>query len=183
MKFHLTQNQLEEGLPHIEQSLTDNTTLAMIVCRPDEGERKVLHEGYLDKEKGLIGDNWSLRSSSKTNDGSPFIEMQLNIMNARAIGLIAQKKERWPLAGDQLFIDLNLSDENLPAGSQLSIGEAIIEITPIPHNGCKKFTERFGMDAVKFVNSPLGKKMHLRGVNAKVIQPGRIKTGDRVQKI
>ena len=180
---HLTTKELEKGLEHIRQSPTDSTVLDMIVCRPAVGERKVLQEGYLDKEKGLIGDNWSTRGSSKTVDGSSHPEMQLNIMNSRCINLIAQHKERWQLAGDQLFIDINLTDYNLPTGSQLSLGEAIIEITAIPHNGCKKFTERYGLDAVKFVNSPIGKELHLRGVNAKVIKAGTIKVGDIVKKI
>ena len=104
-------------------------------------------------------------------------------MNTRAIALIAQTKERWPLAGDQLYIDMDLSDANLPAGSRLQIGSAVIEITPLPHNGCKKFTQRFGLDAVKFVNSAIGKELHLRGLNAKVVQEGSIRTGDIVRKL
>lgn len=118
-----------------------------------------------------------------TEDRSAHPEMQLNIMNARSIALIAQTSDRWKLAGDQLYIDLDLSDENLPIGSRIAIGSAILEITPIPHNGCKKFTERFGIDAVKFVNSIIGKTLHLRGINAKIIQSGSIKAGDVVKKI
>ncbi|MCF6349069.1 MAG: hypothetical protein L3J20_12340 [Flavobacteriaceae bacterium] len=183
MKLHLTTKQLEVGLDHIKQSPTNTTFLEMIVCRPDVGKRKILQQGFLNKEKGLIGDNWSTRGSSKTADGSSHPEMQLNIMNSRCIAHIAQRKERWQLAGDQLFVDINLSDDNLPAGTQLSLGEAIIEITAIPHNGCKKFTERFGLDAVKFVNSPIGKKLHLRGINAKIVKSGTIKVGDIVKKM
>jgi len=184
MKLHLTAQQLNDGLEYIEGSPSDSTQIDMIVCRPAIGERKVIQQGYLDKEKGLIGDNWYTRGSSKTFDKSSHKEMQLNIMNSRCIGHIAQKKDRWQLAGDQLFIDLNLNDTNLPAGTQLSLGgEAIVEITAIPHNGCKKFAERYGVDAVKFVNSPIGKKLHLRGVNAKVVKSGIIKVGDTVKKI
>ena len=109
--------------------------------------------------------------------------MQLNIMNSRAIAVIARERNRWSLAGDQLYIDLDLSDENLPPGTRLEIGSAIVEITPIPHNGCKKFANRFGIDAVKFVNSPVGKQLHLRGINAKVVQSGTIHTGNIVRKI
>ncbi len=183
MITHLNTKQLESGLYLIKQSPIDNSLLEMIVIRPDVDERKIIQEGYLDVEKGLIGDNWITRGSSKTLDGGSHPDMQLNIMNSRCIAHIAKSKERWQLAGDQLFIDLNLSDENLPTGTQLNIGEAIIEITAIPHNGCKKFTQRFGLDAVKFVNSVIGKKMHLRGVNAKIIRSGTIKTGDLVKKI
>lgn len=155
----------------------------MIVIRPNFDEREILQTGELDTELGLVGDNWKTRGSSRTNDGFGHPEMQLNIMNARAISLIAQMKDRWQLAGDQLFIDLDLSGENLPAGSQLKIGSALIEITPIPHNGCKKFTERFGVDAVKFVNSEIGKRLHLRGLNARIVKAGTIKTGDIVKKL
>ena len=183
MKLHLTTQQLEEGLDLIKKSPNDNTLVDMIVCRPSEGDRKILQEGFLDKGKGLEGDNWIDRGSSKTPDGCSHPDMQLNIMNSRSVALIAQHKNRWQLAGDQLFIDINLSDKNIPAGTRLSIGDAIIEVTAIPHNGCKKFTERFGMDAVKFVNSPIGKELHLRGVNAKIIKSGKINAGDTVKKI
>ena len=183
MKLQLTTQKLEEGLDLIKKSPNDNTLVDMIVCRPREGNRKILQEGFLDKEKGLMGDNWIERGSSKTTDGSSHPDMQLNIMNSRSIALIAQQKNRWQLAGDQLFIDINLADKNIPAGTRLSIGDAVIEVTAIPHNGCKKFTERFGIDAVNFVNSPVGKELHLRGVNAKIIKSGKINVGDMVKKI
>lgn len=183
MKLHVSLRQLEEGLDLIKKSPNDNTLVDMIVCRPTEGNRKILQEGFLDKGKGLIGDNWIDRGSSKSADGCSHPDMQLNIMNSRSIALIAQQKNRWQLAGDQLFIDINLTDKNIPAGTRLSIGDAIIEVTAIPHNGCKKFTDRFGIDAVKFVNSPIGKELHLRGINAKIIKSGKIKVGDIVKKI
>ena len=180
---YLTAKELEEGLDEIRKSPMDRGVLELIVRRPAENEREVLEEGELDLELGLIGDNWKTRGSSRTTNGFGHPDMQINIMNSRAVSLIAQDKERWKLAGDQLYIDLNLSDENLPTGSRLKIGSAIIEVTAIPHNGCKKFTERFGVDAVKFVNSPIGKELHLRGINAKVFKAGTIKTGDIVEKI
>ena len=108
--------------------------------------------------------------------------MQLNVMNSRVIQLIAQQKERWPLAGDQLFVDLDLSDGNLPPGTRLVIGSAIIEVTPEPHTGCAKFVERFGVEAMKFVNSPTGRALRLRGLNARVVQPGTIRVGDPIRK-
>ena len=181
--IHLNMEALEAGLDHIRQAPKQEGILQMIVTRPDVDQRDVLEEGQIDEKTGLIGDNWNVRPSSRTPDGSPHPDKQLNIMNARAIALIAQTEDRWALAGDQLYIDFDISDENLPAGSQLAIGEAIIEVTPIPHNGCKKFTQRFGIDAVKFVNSPVGKQLHLRGINAKVIRGGTIRKGDTVKKI
>lgn len=180
---HLSMQELEAGLAEILKSPRNNGTLKFICRRPDINEREVVESAQLDREEGLIGDNWKTRGSKRTSDGSAHPDMQLNIMNARAIELIAQTKERWPLAGDQLFLDLELSDDNIPPGTQLSLGEAIIEITAIPHNGCKKFTQRFGLDAVKFVNSPTGKEFHLRGVNAKVIKSGSIKIGDKARKL
>ena len=109
--------------------------------------------------------------------------MQLNVMNARTIALLAQDKARWPLAGDQLFMDLDLSESNLPAGTQLSLGSAVIEVTSQPHTGCGKFVERFGADAMQFVNSPTGRTLRFRGLNAKVVRGGRIRAGDTVRKI
>ena len=180
---YLTTEELEAGLEDIYLSPKDNGQIDMIVCRPDDDKREVLHEAKLDLTEGLVGDNWRVRGSKSTPDGSAHPEMQLNLMNSRVIALLAQEKDRWQLAGDQLFIDMDLSDKNLPAGTRLSLGTAVIEITAKPHNGCKKFAVRFGQDAIKFVNSPLGKELHLRGVNAKVIQSGTIQVGDAVKKI
>ena len=143
----------------------------------------MLQEGELDPVVGLVGDNWRRRSSSRTPNGSPHPDMQLNVMNARVAALVAQHKGRWPLAGDQLFIDMDLSEANLPAGTRLSLGLAVIEVTDQPHTGCGKFVERFGLDAMKFVNSTEHKALHLRGINARVVQPGTIRVGDVVKKL
>ena len=180
---HLTREDLEAGLDEIRSSPSDNGTLKMIVRRPSDNEREVIDEGELSIELGLVGDNWSTRGSRMTPDGQAHPEMQLNIMNSRTIELIAQDESRWQLAGDQLFADLNLSGANLPPGTQLSIGDAIIEVTEIPHMGCKKFVARFGLDAMKFVNSAVGRELHLRGINAKVVKSGQIKAGDTIVKL
>ena len=180
---HLTSEELEAGLDEIRRSPKDHGTLELIVRRPAVGEREVLAEGALDLERGLSGDTWSERGSSKSADGSAHPEMQLNVMNARAAALVAQSRERWPLAGDQLYLDLDLSADNLPPGTRLALGTAVIEVTPMPHTGCKKFVSRFGLEAMKFVNSPTGRDLHLRGVNARVVEPGTIRVGDRVSKL
>lgn len=180
---HLTRAQLEDGLEEIRKSPQDDGVLKLIVRRPQENAREILQTGELDLTEGLVGDTWKTRGSSRTVDGSSHPDMQLNIMNSRVAALVAQKENRWQLAGDQLFIDLDLSDENLPAGTRLEIGSAVIEVTAQPHNGCKKFVERFGSDAMKFVNSPIGKQLHLRGINARVVQAGLIKTGDLAKKV
>ncbi len=180
---HLTATQLEAGLETIRQSPKDDGILRLIVRRPQENVREVLDTGELDLTEGLVGDTWKTRGSSRTVDGSSHPDMQLNIMNSRVAALVAQDENRWQLAGDQIYIDLDLSDENLPPGTRLAIGSAIIEVTAQPHNGCIKFVERFGLDAMKFVNSPLGKQLHLRGINAKVIQAGIIRENDLVKKI
>ena len=180
---HLTKDELEAGLDHIQQSPKDDGVLQLIVRRPSVEAREVLDEAQLDLSEGLVGDSWKVRPSSKTPDGSPHPDMQVNIMNARVVALVAQEKERWPLAGDQLYVDLDLSRANVPPGTQLAIGSAVVEVTAPPHTGCKKFVARFGLDAMKFVNSPLGRELNLRGVNAKVIQPGVIRTGDLARKL
>jgi hypothetical protein len=180
---HLNKQQLEAGLDTILQSPKNEGVLALIVRRPVTEQREVLATAELDVTEGLVGDNWLARGSSATEDGSAHPEMQLNIMNVRVTDLVAQKKERWSLAGDQLYVDLDLSDENLPPGTRLAIGNAIIEVTAEPHTGCKKFVERFGLEAMKFVNSGLGKKINLRGINAKVIQSGQIAADDLVRKV
>ena len=178
---HLTREELETGLSELT-SPRDNGLLELIVRRPRVGEREVLPTGTLDVREGLIGDNWITRGSSKTPDQRAHPDMQVNVMNSRVIQLIAQEKDRWPLAGDQLFVDLDLSDGNLPPGTRLTIGSAVIEVTPLPHTGCAKFVERFGVDAMKFVNSPSGRALRLRGLNARVVQPGTIRVGDSIVK-
>jgi len=180
---HLSMQQLESGLDHIRQSPKDEGLLHLIVRRPEVNARELLEEAELNPIVGLVGDTWNMRSSKRTPDGSPHPEMQINIMNARAAALVAQQKERWQLAGDQLFLDMDLSKENLPAGSQISIGSAILEVTPMPHTGCEKFVARFGLDAMKFVNSEVGKELCLRGINAKVVQEGTIRVGDTAKKL
>jgi len=180
---HLTTVELEAGLDAIRQSPKDEGVIAMIVRRPQVDAREVLEEGALDLVEGLVGDSWKVRASTRTPDGSPHPDMQLNVMNARVIALVAGEKERWSLAGDQLFIDMDVSQENLPPGTRLALGSAVIEVTDQPHAGCKKFAARFGLDALKLVNSPVGKQLQLRGVNAKVAQPGVIRVGDFVKKL
>ena len=175
--------ELEAGLGEIRRSPRDEGVLELIVRRPQTDEREVLEEGELHAEEGLLGDSWRRRRSSRTADGSPHPDTQLNIMNSRAIALVARDRGRWPLAGDQLYIDLDLSDENLPPGTRLALGSAVIEVTAQPHTGCNKFVARFGLDAMKFVNSTVGKQLRLRGINARVVQPGVIRVGDAVRKI
>jgi hypothetical protein len=180
---HLTLAEMEAGLETIRQAPKDSGVLELISRRPNTDEREVLAEAQLDPAHGLIGDNWKARGSRSTPDGAANPEMQLNVMNARVIELLAQDKDRWALAGDQLFVDFDLSETNLPPGTRLAIGSAMIEVTAPPHLGCKKFSVRFGPDAMKFVNSPEGKQLHLRGVNAKVVQAGLIHAGDAVKKL
>jgi hypothetical protein len=180
---HLTMAELEAGLDAIRRSPKDEGVIRLIVRRPQVDAREVLEEGELDPVEGLVGDSWKVRGSSRTPDGSSHPDMQLNVMNARVIALLARDKDRWPLAGDQLFIDFDVSSENLPPGTRLALGSAVIEVTDQPHTGCKKFAARFGSDAVKFVNSPIGRQLQLRGVNAKVAQPGVIRVGDLVKKL
>jgi hypothetical protein len=180
---HLTMAELEAGLDTIRQAPKNEGVLKLIVRRPQIDAREVLETGELDLAEGLVGDNWKVRGSSRTPNGESHPDMQLNIMNVRVIALLAQEKDRWQLAGDQLFIDLDLSADNVPPGTQLALGSAVIEVTDQPHTGCKKFMARFGQDALQLVGSPVGKQLQLRGINTKVVQPGTIRVGDAVKKL
>ncbi len=179
---HLTMDELEAGLDNIQQAPKDGGVLEMIVRRPSTEEREVLHEGELDTAVGLVGDNWQARGSKSMPDGSANPDAQLTLMSCRAADLVAQSRDRWALAGDQLYVDFDLSEDNIPPGTQLEIGEAIVEVTALPHTGCQKFVARFGKDAMKFVNSPEGKRLHLRGINTKIVQSGTIRIGDPITK-
>ena len=180
---HLSIAEIEAGLEAVRRSPKDAGVLELIVRRPQSTVRDVLEEGELDLSVGLVGDNWIERPSTRSADGKAHPDMQLNVVNTRFIHLVAQTEDRWQLAGDQLFMDLDLSEENLPAGTRLAIGTAIIEVTDQPHTGCAKFAARFGNDAQKFVMTPVGRQMRLRGLCAKVVQPGVIRQGDAVVKM
>jgi len=179
---HLAAAELDAGLEEIRRSPRDEGIVELIVRRPETEQREVLDEAELDPDHGLVGDNWRPRGSKATADGSAHPGMQLNIMNARAIALIARSPERRPLAGDQLYIDLDLSAGNLPPGTRLTLGTAMIEVTEMPHTGCKKFMARFGVDALEFVNTGEGKELNLRGINARVVRGGVVRVGDLARK-
>lgn len=179
----LTEKELEDRLGTIRQSPADEGVLELIVRRPRIGEREILEEGDLDCAAGLVGDSWKDRRSSRTPDGSPHPDMQLTVMNSRVVTLLAGDKERWGLAGDQLFVDMDLSAANVPPGTRLALGSAEIEVSAEPHTGCQKFVTHFGLDATKLVNSALGKQLQLRGINAKVVRGGRVRVGDVVKKL
>ncbi len=180
---HLSTEELHKGLDDVRQAPKDGGTLRLIVRRPDTGERESLDEGRLDTNEGLAGDNWRARGSASTADGSADPECQITIMNARVSQLVAQDPARWHLAGDQLYVDMDISRENLPPGTRLSVGGAILEVSAKPHTGCGKFVHRFGADAMKFVNSTIGRDLCLRGINTRVIQGGAITAGDTVTKM
>ena len=177
---HRTADELLAGVAHLEAAPRDSGTLDLVVRRPALGEREVLAVGELTVDEGLVGDTWNQRSSRRTPDGSPHPDMQLNIMSSRAAALVAGPVARWPLAGDQLYVDLDLGVDNLPAGTVLVIGTAEVEVTDQLHTGCAKFTERFGLDAMRFVNSEAGTRLRVRGLNARVRTPGLVRPGDVV---
>jgi hypothetical protein len=179
---HLSLAALEAGLDTIRDAPKDDGRVELICRRPDIEQREIVNEAVLDVVRGLVGDNWRTRGSSSTADGSANPEMQLTLMNARSAALVAREPDRRQLAGDQFFVDLDLSVTNLPPGTQLRIGEATIEVTAIPHRGCGKFSSRFGVDALKFVNSAVGRELNLRGINARIVEGGVVRAGDAVYK-
>ena len=181
--LHPTSEDLDAGLDHIRESPADGGALRMIVRRPEVDAREVIAEGELDGAVGLVGDSWKDRGSTVTPTGGPNIAAQVTIINSRLLALLAQTEDRWPLAGDQLVIDIDMSEDNLPAGARLSIGSAVIEISKEPHTGCRKFAERFGHDALRFISTPTGRQMRMRGINTRVVQSGTIRVGDLATKI
>jgi len=172
--MHLELAELEAGLDEIRRSPSAEGTVELIVRRPAVDEREVLAEAKLDTVAGLIGDE-------RSGAGEP--ARQITVMNARAVALIAHSGDRWPLAGDQLYVDFDLSEENIPPGTRLQVGTAILEVSVEPHRGCKKFAARYGLDALRFVNSEVGYALHLRGINATVVQSGAVRPGDPVRKL
>jgi MOSC domain-containing protein YiiM len=183
MPRHLTRTELEAGLTDIMAAPADEGLLEGIVVRPVSGERLDLASCKISLAGGVHGDRWADGCWMTTEDGRPHPDVQICIMSARCIGLIAQERANWPLAGDNLFVNMDLSPPNTPPGQRLAIGSAVVEITSVPHNGCDKFVARCGRDACVFVNTGAGKRLRLRGIYARVVQDGRISVGDRVRKL
>lgn len=181
--MHRKAEELEAFLPILRAAPTDHGTLDLLVRRPAVDEREVLADGELTIEDGLAGDTWRSRGSKRTPDGSAHPDMQLTLMSARLVGFLAGDPERRALAGDQLYVDLDVSQANLPAGTHLRVGEAVIQVTDQPHTGCAKFLDRFGEPAMRFVNSGVGRELRLRGLNARVVVPGAIRCGDTISKV
>jgi hypothetical protein len=179
---HPTTAALEAGLDDVRRAPADRGRVELIVRRPAEDEREVLTVAALDRDEGLVGDTWRTRPSSSTPDGSAHPDRQVTLMSSRVAQLVGVQADRWQLAGDQLFVDLDLSEANLPAGARLELGSAVIEVTDQPHQGCAKFASRFGRDALRFVNSAAGRELRLRGLNAKVVVAGTVRTGDEIRK-
>jgi len=179
---HLSRERLEAGLGRIGEAPHDEGRIVLIVRRPAVGERDLPPEAMLDQDTGLDGDNWLIRGSSSTPDGSAHPNRQITVMNARVAELVAGGTERMPLCGDQLFVDMDLSVDNLPAGSMLAVGQAVLRVSEEPHLGCAKFVERFGGEAMRFVNSRLGRRLRMRGMNARIMVPGLVRVGDLAAK-
>jgi hypothetical protein len=182
-QLHLDRAALDARVDEVRESPSDVGTIDLIVTRPDLKQREILDEAQLDLELGLVGDNWKARGNSKTVDGAADPLGQITIMNVRAVALIAGDRDRWPLAGDQFYVDFDLSEANVPPGRRLALGTAIVEVSDKDHLGCQKFSDRFGTDAWRFVNSPVGRELNVRGINGFVVQPGTVRVGDAIRKL
>ncbi len=181
--MHRTQQELIAYLAQLPTASTEHGKVLAVFARPQVGVRERLREAILDVEQGLIGDNWKARGSRRMADGSAHPDMQVTLMNAHVLDAIAGNPERWALAGDQLIVDLDVSSANLPPGTRLRAGNAILEITAQPHNGCAKFAQRYGADALAFVNTVQGREQRLRGVYARVVHSGPVREGDVIAKL
>jgi MOSC domain-containing protein YiiM len=174
---HLSTAELEDRLPEVLASPRDDGRLVAIVVRPTTNERRVLTAAELTPEAGIDGDRWA-------SEPSPDPAGQVSLMNARFLRQIAGHDDAVPLAGDNLIVDLDLSDENLPPGSRLAIGESVVvEINGEPHTGCGKFQQRYGADARAFMNNARGMQLHLRGRYGSIVRGGTIAVGDAVGKL
>lgn len=179
---HLDSARLLAALDHIRASPRDGGELQLIARRPAPGERDLPRHATLDLVEGVVGDSWRTRGSRRGLDGAADPDAQVTVMNARVAELVAGGAARMALAGDQLYVDLDLSIDNLPAGSVLVLGNARLLVTATPHTGCRKFVERFGPDAMRFVNSALGRQLRLRGMNTRVLRAGTVRVGDVLRK-
>ena len=169
----------EAHLDDVRAAPADEGVVELIVLRPADNERELLDEARIDEDLGLIGDKWATRDVDRT---PAYLSAQLTVISTRVLAVIEPDQARWPLAGDQLYVDFDLSEANLPARSRLTVGEAILEVSETPHTGCAKFSARFGSDALRWINSPIGRAHRMRGLNARVVRGGVIHRGDRIRK-
>lgn len=175
---YLTLDELNSGLDEILGSPVDGGRVDMLIVRPMADERQTPQTVEVNSEVGVVGDHWSRGEYSDESD------VQIAIMNTRVLDLVTgNARDRWSLAGDNLIADMDLSQENLVPGQKLEVGSAILEITEVPHKGCSKFSSRFGADALRFVNLGRAGELRLRGVYARVVQPGHITVGDQINKL
>lgn len=181
--WHRTAAELGAGLDEVRAAPADGGRVELLVRRPAVEEREVVGEVKLDPDVGMVGDNWLARGSRRSPDGAAEPDKQLTLINARLAALVAGSPERRVLAGDQVHVDMDISHANVPAGTRLALGEAVIEITAVPHTGCAKFSARFGKDALRLVSSPEGRELRLRGVNARIVVAGTVRAGDAVRKL
>jgi MOSC domain-containing protein YiiM len=177
-----TANELLTGLDEIRRAPRDTGSVLAIVRRPAVDKRELAVEAEVDVDEGVVGDTWRARGNRHTSNGAADPLAQVTIMNARFARLIAgEEHERWAQAGDQLYVDLDLSIEHLPPGTRLTIGDAELEVSDKPHTGCEKFAARFGVEALRFVGSPEGRALRLRGVNTRVLTSGAVHVGDGIR--
>jgi len=181
--FYRSPEELLAGVDRVRESPRDQGVVELVVARPAKYDRRILDTATLDLELGVVGDTWIERGSSRTADGGPNPEAQVTVMNSRAADLVAATRERWPLAGDQLYVDLDLSTENLPTGTLLRIGEAELEVTAAPHTGCAQFKARFGVEALRLTATADGRFLRLRGINTRVVRGGDIRPGDTIEVV
>jgi len=180
---HRNTAELETLLDQILAAPTGTGQLEMIIRRPADGEREIVQSGQLDLDEGLVGDNWKARGNAHMENGAADPQAQVTLMNSRATDAVAMTRDRWALCGDQLYVDFDLSIDSLPAGARLAVGDAVVEISAKPHTGCAKFSQRFGSEALRFVNVGLGRENRFRGVNTFVVRPGTVAVGDKIMKL
>jgi MOSC domain-containing protein YiiM len=178
-----TAEQLQAGMASVLDAPKDEGVVRLVVRRPARGQREILAEGQLDTERGLVGDDWVDRPGMNRETPSPYA--QVTVMNARAAELVSgeAQPEAWAQCGDQLYIDLDISEANLPAGTRIAVGEAVLELQAEPHTGCVQFRGWWGPEALRHISTEEGRALRMRGANTRVVQSGAVRPGDDARKI
>lgn len=182
-RYLITRAELDRAWPDIMAAPKDGAAIEMLCLRPAMGERRFVDEIHVTREEGIPGERWLTQPWMRLPGGQPDPAIQVSFLQRRVLDLVWRDREGTPHPGDTFVVDMDLSEANLPAGSLLQVGSAVLEVSTVFNNACAKWKKRYGDDALDWVRAYENKEFRPRGVLAKVHRDGVFRAGDRLTRI